>query len=177
MPRGIYKRSEEFKIKNSLKMKKYFQDHPEQRLRMAEQGRRTMVKLRKNPEFRKILSERAKITFKNNKWNVGRKHSEETKHKMSLNNWKRKGEFNEWVDDGGHVRVRFYDENGKKYIKYKHRIVMEQFLGRRLKTREYIHHKNGNKTDNRIENLEIVLSQGHHGIIECPYCQKLFSIK
>lgn len=45
--------------------------------------------------------------------------------------------------------------------KYEHRIVMEQYLGRELDIIEQIHHINGNKLDNRIENLEIV-KRGEH---------------
>lgn len=38
---------------------------------------------------------------------------------------------------------------------------MEQHLGRELTEDEVIHHKNGNKTDNRIENLEIMTLSEH----------------
>ena len=56
----------------------------------------------------------------------------------------------------------------KRNYVLEHRFVMSEFLGRPLTTDEHVHHINGDKLDNSIENLQLV-SNAEHGAIHCGW--------
>jgi hypothetical protein len=105
------------------------------------------------------------------------KRTKKTKKKMSLarkkylksNNIKMNGNKNpNWK--GGIMydkkRKLIYSPNHprpdflKKYC-YEYRLIVEKKLGRYLKPNEIVHHKNGDITDNRLKNLQLMTQKEH----------------
>lgn len=86
----------------------------------------------------------------------------------------------------GRLRIIGVDENGKNHTISYPKYLMEMHLGRYLETDEQIDHINGDFTDNRIENIQI-LKLGEHqkldairnkdSTVNCAYCGKEFTIK
>ena len=72
-----------------------------------------------------------------------------------------------------------------KRPQYVHRLVMSTLLGRPLRRDEHVHHVDGDKQNNRPDNLQL-LSAGEHCwrthhrhpvVVECAWCQALFRPK
>lgn len=94
----------------------------------------------------------------------------------------KKGEAFKW---GNYMFIRnphhpFSNKQG--YIR-EHRLVFEQHFNCMLLPTTIIHHKNGNKLDNRVENLEAIISRNrhtqiHHPILDilCSHCGEQTSV-
>ncbi len=79
------------------------------------------------------------------------------------------------IDKDGYVLIHTKGHpNARKHTPYifEHRLVMEEFLGRFLAPNEVVHHINGLKDDNRIENLQLFENNAAHLAVDlkgrCP---------
>jgi len=66
------------------------------------------------------------------------------------------------INSRGYIKIYgpYFTEGQYGFI-YEHRFIMEQFLGRRLRPHENVHHINEIKVDNRIENLFLTTNSEH----------------
>lgn len=83
-------------------------------------------------------------------------------HKIGIGN-KHNWKGGRVIDSQGYVRIYKPDHPRAMVSKYvfEHRLVMERNLGRMLDSKEVVHHLDGNKKNNDIENL-ILLDFGGH---------------
>jgi hypothetical protein len=69
-----------------------------------------------------------------------------------------------WTTKSGYIYIYMPDHpfaNGDSYVA-EHRLIMEKHLNRHLTPDEVVHHINGLRWDNRIENLEVLDKHKHH---------------
>lgn len=105
----------------------------------------------------------------NNCWR-GKKFAEQNRDKICRNAYAYKGDRH--TSNQGYVFASLYPGDefyecawGRKrgFLRYlaEHRLVMMKHLGRPLEKWEHVHHKNGIRDDNRIENLELTDPKTH----------------
>lgn len=93
-------------------------------------------------------------------YNYCNKHASKfKKYGDPLGGYVQDGRSKEWhVRQGGYV-IKFDRSNPHSHqvsgIVFQHRQVMGEAIGRPLRSDENVHHKNGDRTDNRLENLEL----------------------
>lgn len=75
---------------------------------------------------------------------------------------------NKYRSKAGYIWMRlfsddfFYPMASTGGLILEHRLIMAQHLGRCLQKWEFVHHKNGIKDDNKLENLELTTNGEHH---------------
>ena len=60
------------------------------------------------------------------------------------------------IQTGGYLRLKLVDADGNHCDRYIHRLVASAFLEEKDEKSKEVNHKNGNKKDNRLSNLEWV---------------------
>jgi len=72
--------------------------------------------------------------------------------------------------------ARNWDNENRCWI-YEHRVVVEKYLGRKLSTREHVHHIDGNPKNNSIDNLDVMTPQEHVRIHKPALKNRLCSVR
>ena len=66
-----------------------------------------------------------------------------------------------WFNLNGYLACTVKYDDGTKVTVLQHREIVEKSLGRKLLREEVVHHKDGNKRNNRLNNLEVMSLSEH----------------
>lgn len=99
-------------------------------------------------------------------WDKGVEHQVEIatkpEEKRGAHNWKG------FMISGGYVlrKVNNHPFTNSRGYYTEHRLLIEENIGRFLKKDEVVHHKDGNRKNNNLDNLEVLINQSTHASIE-----------
>ena len=107
------------------------------------QHKANRLKLSKDKEISRFIRSECELGEKNSSWKGGRK-----------------------ISPQGYVLImkKGYESSDCMGYIFEHRYIAEQVMGRYLNKNEVVHHINGDKKDNKIENLK-VMTNGEHTIL------------
>lgn len=123
---------------------------------------------RKKGKYQVLVCEYCKEEFTRLKSNIKGIHnfcSKECYDSFAIENNMRAGENHPNWGSGNAIQNGYeFKRVGKEKYRAKHRLIMEKAIGRELRSDEIVHHKDGNKLNNALENLEIVTRAEHINI-------------
>lgn len=140
------KKREERNRKERERKKALYSAHPElKKIRNKIEVERRKIKLMNDPEARKKKNEYEKLR----QWKM--------KGIKSASDFKRAPKGSGCLTKHGYRKIHKPDHPNcwKNGDIFEHVFVMSEYIGRALQNKETVHHKNGIKSDNRIENLEL----------------------
>ena len=102
-----------------------------------------------------------------------------------LSKYRRGEDSNRWKggrrkNEAGYIEIRLQPDDffypmimGVRQYVLEHRLVMAKHIKRCLLPWEVVHHINGVKDDNRLENLKLLPNRGNHNTMLDKWCKKL----
>lgn len=120
----------------------------------------------KGGKHKRTKNEKMSISYKN--WLRGHKSEKFKKHLSELFHFEKHPQWRggKCKVKGGHILVLVRDKKHPMYGKYAraHRLIIEKYLGRYLKSFEIIHHIDEDKWNNKLKNLCLTSESGHTNI-------------